>query len=83
MVQRPVGHTDPAITTEIYGHLEVEDARAHLEGLSLSPLPAEAGCSSRTCGPSAEESRSLGRLGMGVADARHRLLQGGLVEGEG
>ncbi|MGV3625828.1 MAG: tyrosine-type recombinase/integrase [Archangium sp.] len=33
MVQRLVGHADPAITTEVYGHLEVEDVRPHLERL--------------------------------------------------
>ena len=38
VVQRLIGHSDPAITTEIYGHLEAEDARVHLERLSLSPI---------------------------------------------
>ncbi|MCA3011411.1 MAG: site-specific integrase, partial [Myxococcaceae bacterium] len=36
VVQRLVGHSDPAITTEIYGHLEAEDARPHIERLSFS-----------------------------------------------
>lgn len=40
IVQKLVGHSDPAITTEIYGHLEAEDARAYLEKLSFSPLAA-------------------------------------------
>ncbi|MBL8913587.1 MAG: site-specific integrase [Archangium sp.] len=35
MVQRLIGHSDPAITTEVYGHLEAEDARPHLERLSF------------------------------------------------
>ncbi len=38
MVQRLIGHSDPAITTEDYGHLESEDARPHLERLSF-PMP--------------------------------------------
>ncbi len=36
MVQRLVGHADPAITTEVYGHLEAEDVRPHLERLDFS-----------------------------------------------
>lgn len=40
MVQRLLGHSDPAITTEVYGHLEAEDARPHLERLTFpSPAP--------------------------------------------
>jgi integrase len=35
MVQRLVGHSDPAITTEVYGHLEAEDVRPHLERLEF------------------------------------------------
>ena len=38
MVQRLIGHSDPAITTEVYGHLESEDARPHLERLSFPVL---------------------------------------------
>jgi integrase len=38
MVQRLIGHSDPAITTEVYGHLEAEDARPHLERLTF-PMP--------------------------------------------
>jgi integrase len=42
VVQRLVGHSDPSITTEIYGHLEAEDARVHLERLSFSPIAQDA-----------------------------------------
>ncbi|MDP2270519.1 MAG: tyrosine-type recombinase/integrase [Archangium sp.] len=42
VVQKLVGHSDPKITTEIYGHLVAEDARKHLEQLSFSPLPKAA-----------------------------------------
>ncbi len=42
VVQRLCGHSDPAITTEIYGHLEAEDARVHLGRLSFAPLQLDA-----------------------------------------
>jgi integrase len=41
IVQKLVGHSDPKITAEIYGHLEAEDSRQYLERLSFSPLPSE------------------------------------------
>ncbi len=41
VVQRLLGHADPTITTEIYGHLEAKDARSHLERLSFSPRAPE------------------------------------------
>jgi integrase len=41
VVQRLLGHSDPSITAMTYGHLESEDARAHLDRLSFAPAPAE------------------------------------------
>jgi integrase len=38
VVQKLVGHSDPKITAEIYGHLEAEDSRQYLERLSFSPV---------------------------------------------
>ncbi|WP_275439164.1 hypothetical protein [Archangium violaceum] len=37
-------HSDPAITTEVYGHLDVEDMRKGLDRLDFAasePAPAE------------------------------------------
>jgi len=38
-VQRVLRHTDPRLTTEIYGHLDVEDMRAGLERLKIATPP--------------------------------------------
>jgi hypothetical protein len=35
-VQRMLRHTDPRLTTEIYGHLDVEDLRAGINKLKLT-----------------------------------------------
>ncbi|WP_426754769.1 tyrosine-type recombinase/integrase [Myxococcus sp. Y35] len=43
-VQRILRHSDPAITTEVYGHLDVEDMRKGLDQLDFAapePTPAE------------------------------------------
>ena len=39
-VQRILRHSDPAITTEVYGHLDVEDMRKGLAG-STSQRPSQ------------------------------------------
>ncbi len=39
-VQRILRHSDPAITTEIYGHLDVEDMRRGLNQLAFQPAHA-------------------------------------------
>jgi integrase len=40
-VQRILRHSDPAITTEVYGHLDVEDMRKGLDQLDFTaPEPA-------------------------------------------
>ena len=36
-VQRILRHTDPAITSEIYGHLDVDDMRKAVNKLSFRP----------------------------------------------
>jgi integrase len=36
-VQRILRHTDPAITSEIYGHLDLDDMRAAVNQLSFAP----------------------------------------------
>lgn len=39
-VQRILRHSDPAITTEVYGHLDVEDMRKGLDQLDFTaPKP--------------------------------------------
>jgi integrase len=39
-VQRILRHSDPAITTEVYGHLDVEDMRKGLDQLDFeTPEP--------------------------------------------
>ncbi|WP_163997098.1 tyrosine-type recombinase/integrase [Pyxidicoccus caerfyrddinensis] len=56
-VQRRLRHSDPAITTEVYGHLNVEDMRRGINQLALqSDRPTEAPeatwtrwCASWTC----------------------------------
>ena len=40
-VQRILRHSDPAITTEVYGHLDVEDMRKGINQLDFHP-PHEA-----------------------------------------
>ena len=37
-VQRILRHSDPAITSEIYGHLDVEDIRKGLNQLAFGPM---------------------------------------------
>ncbi len=39
-VQRVLRHTDPRLTTEIYGHLDVEDMRAGLDRLRIATTSA-------------------------------------------
>ncbi|KFA88000.1 hypothetical protein [Archangium violaceum] len=42
--KRILRHSDPAITTEVYGHLDVEDMRKGLNQLDFAahePTPAE------------------------------------------
>jgi len=42
-VQRLLRHSDPAITTEVYGHLDVEDMRHGINQLAFqAEQPAEA-----------------------------------------
>lgn len=36
-VQRVLRHTDPAITSEIYGHLDLDDMRVAVNALSFAP----------------------------------------------
>jgi len=38
-VQRLLRHSDPRLTTEIYGHLDVEDMRAGMNRLRFQNLP--------------------------------------------
>ena len=38
-VQRILRHTDPRLTSEIYGHLDVEDMRTGIEHLQFVGLP--------------------------------------------
>jgi integrase len=43
-VQRILRHSNPAITTEVYGHLDMEDMRKGLDQLDFAehePAPAE------------------------------------------
>ena len=36
-VQKVLRHTDPAITSEIYGHLDLDDMRKAVNKLSFKP----------------------------------------------
>ena len=38
-VQRILRHTDPAITSEVYGHLDLDDMRKAVNKLSFSSGP--------------------------------------------
>jgi len=42
-VQRILRHTDPKITAEVYGHLDLEDMREGLNRLHLTPEVKESG----------------------------------------
>ncbi len=40
-MQRLLRHTDPRITSEVYGHLDVEDMRAAVNKLSFGTPPID------------------------------------------
>jgi excisionase family DNA binding protein len=42
VVQKILRHTDPALTTEIYGHLDLDDMRAGINRLAFTPTEPKA-----------------------------------------
>jgi integrase len=77
-VQRLLRHSDPAITSEIYGHLDVEDMRAAVNRLAFEDMPVPHAQPAVTEVPAAVSADGLGApLGARVV----RSVVEGKVEG--
>jgi len=56
-VQRIMRHTDPRLTTEVYGHLSTSYLKKEIQRLSFGPPPADEGGSLSTAGGASEPPR--------------------------